>query len=62
MGQINISSELLEVLINNGPDYIQEQLRIGLNETMRMERAKFLNAHAYERTKKRFKKLPYSAR
>ena len=53
MGQINISSELLETLINNGPDYIQELLRIGLNEAMRMERAKFLNAHAYERTKKR---------
>ena len=54
--QININSELLDALINNRPDYIQEQLRIGLNETMRMERAKFLNAHAYERTKKRFKK------
>jgi hypothetical protein len=34
----NINSELLETLINNGPDYIQEPLRIRLNETMKMER------------------------
>ena len=34
----NINSELLETLINNGPDYIQEPLRIRLNEAMRMER------------------------
>lgn len=36
--QININSELLEAPINNGPDYIQEPLRIRLNEAMRMER------------------------
>jgi hypothetical protein len=36
--QININSELVETLINNRPDYIQELLLLGLNETMRMER------------------------
>lgn len=36
--QININSELLEAPINNRPDYIQEPLRIRLNEAMRMER------------------------
>lgn len=34
----NINFELLDALINNRPDYIQELLLLGLNETMRMER------------------------
>lgn len=34
----NINFEPLETLIKNRPDYIQELLRIGLNEAMRVER------------------------
>ena len=40
----SFSPEILSALIENGPDYMTELFRIGMNAAMRLERDSFLNA------------------
>ena len=49
----SFSPEILSALIENGPDYMTELFRIGMNAAMRLERDSFLNAGPYERNSQR---------
>lgn len=44
---------ILKALIEQGPDFMMELLRIAMNEAMKLEREQFLNAGAYERSEGR---------
>ena len=45
--------DILETLIDNGPEQFREVLRILLNEAMKIERNQFLQADPYERNEER---------
>lgn len=49
----SFNPEILAALIENGPDYMTELFRIGMNAAMRLERDSFLNAGPYERKPQR---------
>lgn len=44
---------ILKALIEQGPNFMMELLRLGMSEAMKMEREHFLNAGAYKRTEAR---------
>ena len=64
----SFNPEILAALIENGPDYMTELFRIGMNAAMRLERDSFLNAGPYERKPQRigyangFKSKTFSTR
>lgn len=45
--------QILKALIEQGPNFLMELLRLGMNEAMKVERGQFLNAGAYQRTEMR---------
>lgn len=49
----SFNPEILAALIENGPDYMTELFRIGMNAAMRLERDSFLNTGPYERKPQR---------
>ena len=51
--QLNIDKELLEMIINQEPDAIKSLQETILNQIMKIERQKYLNASEYERTEDR---------
>lgn len=44
---------VLKALIERGPDILSKLFKMAMNETMKLERERFLNAGAYERTEGR---------
>ncbi len=44
---------VLKALLERGPDFLSELFRMAMNEAMKLERERFLNAGAYERTEGR---------
>ena len=49
----SFDSQILKALIEQGPNFVMELLRLGMNEAMKVEREQFLNAGAYQRTEAR---------
>ena len=49
----SFDSQILKALIEQGPSFVMELLRLGMNEAMKVEREQFLNAGAYQRTEAR---------
>ena len=49
----SFDSQILKALIEQGPGFVMELLRLGMNEAMKVEREQFLNAGAYQRTEAR---------
>ncbi len=49
----SFDTAILKSLIEQGPGFVMELLRLGMNEAMKVEREQFLNAGAYQRTEAR---------
>ena len=49
----SFDTAILKALIEQGPSFVMELLRLGMNEAMKVEREQFLNAGAYQRTEAR---------
>lgn len=49
----SFDTAILKSLIEQGPSFVMELLRLGMNEAMKVEREQFLNAGAYQRTEAR---------
>ena len=49
----SFDTTILKALIEQGPSFVMELLRLGMNEAMKVEREQFLNAGAYQRTEAR---------
>ena len=49
----SFDSQILKALIEQGPGFVMELLRLGMNGAMKVEREQFLNAGAYQRTEAR---------